>query len=89
VYKYTFNHYRIIPIHLLYEKVTLYSRDFDGQRISRCWLVVVRSAEFLERTLAKWLATMYRLRWLRDISNEAGGYLERNHRLPRVVILAI
>jgi hypothetical protein len=89
VCKCTLNHHPIIPIQLLYKKVTFYSRDFDRQRISRWYLVVVRSAEFLKRTLAKWLAAVYRLRWLRDVSNKAGGYLEMNHKLPRVVILAI
>jgi hypothetical protein len=32
--KYTFNYYCIILIHLLYKKVTLYSRYFDRHRIS-------------------------------------------------------
>ena len=76
--KCTFNHDPIIPIRLLYEKVTLYSRYFDGHRISFNWLVVVRRAEFLKRTLAKRFADVFLLRWLRDISNEAGGHLKNS-----------
>jgi hypothetical protein len=81
VCKYTFNHYPIIPIHLLYEKVTLYSRYFDGHRISFNWLVVVRSAEFLKRTLAKRFANVFLLCRLRDISNKAGGHLKNSELL--------
>jgi hypothetical protein len=55
-----------MPIHLLYEKVTL---------------VVVRSAEFLKRTLAKRFANVFLLRRLRDISNEAGGHLKNSELL--------
>jgi hypothetical protein len=81
VCKCTFNHFPIIPIHLPYEKVTLYSRYFDGPRISFNWLVVVRSAEFLKRTLAKRFADVFLLRRLRDISNETGGHLKNSELL--------
>ena len=76
--KYTFNHYPITRIHLPYEKVTLYSRYFDRHRISFNWLVVVRSAEFLKRTLAKRFANVFLLRRLGDISNEVGGHLKNS-----------
>ena len=76
--KYTFNHYPITRIHLPYEKVTLYSRYFDGHRILFNWLVVVRCAEFLKRTLAKRFANVFLLRRLGDISNEVGGHLKNS-----------
>lgn len=78
VCEYTFNHYPIIPIHLLYKKATLYSRYFDGHRISFNWLVIVRSVKFLKHTLAKRFANMFLLRRLRDISNEVGGHLKKS-----------
>jgi len=78
VCKCTLNHHLIIPIHLLYEKVAFYSRDSDGHRISFNWLVVVRSAKFLKRTLAKLFADVYLLRRLGDISNKAGGHLKNS-----------
>jgi hypothetical protein len=81
VCKYTFSHYPIIPIHLLYKKVTLYSRYFDGHRISFNWLVVVRSAEFLKCTLAKRFADVFLLCWFGEISNEAGGHLKNSELL--------
>jgi hypothetical protein len=87
VYKYTFNHYPIIPIHLLYEKVTHYSRYFDRHRISFNWLIVVRSAEFLKRTLTKRFADAFLLRQLEDISNEAGGHLKI--RIPSCLYLTL
>jgi hypothetical protein len=39
-------------------------------------MVVVRSAEFLKRTLAKRFTDVVLLRRLGDISNEAGGHLK-------------
>jgi hypothetical protein len=42
-----------------------------------CKYIVVRSAEFLKRTLAKRFADVFLLRRFWEISNEAGGHLSR------------
>jgi hypothetical protein len=41
-------------------------------------IVVVRSVEFLKRTLAKRFTNVVLLRRLRDISNKAGGHLKNS-----------
>ena len=79
------NYHPVLLIHLLYKKVTLYSRYFDGHRISPNWLVVVRSAEFLKHTPAKRFADMFLLRQLGDISNEAGGHLKNSELLVSLI----